>query len=164
MTAGLQAPPLFDSVEELLADARSRLSRVGPVEAARLVAAGARFVDIRPAWQRATEGEIPGSLIVERNHLEWRLHPRSAARLSLAVAGQRWIVVCSEGYTSSLAAYALLSVGVPATDLVGGLHAWRAAGLPVAPGPTRVQGVAGLDPLVDLGELGGPHVEDEPAH
>ena len=66
------------------------------------LAAGARLVDIRPAWQRAREGEIAGSLIVERNHLEWRLHPRSSARLPGAVAGQRWIVVCSEGYTSSL--------------------------------------------------------------
>ena len=164
MTARLPARPSFDSVEELLADARSRLSRVGPAEAVRLLATGARFVDIRPAWQRAREGEIPGSLIIERNHLEWRLHPRSAARLSQAVDGQRWIVLCSEGYTSSLAADALLSVGVPATDLIGGWHAWRAAGLPVAPGPTRVDGVAGLDPLADLGELGGPHVEDEPAH
>jgi rhodanese-related sulfurtransferase len=160
----LDSPPLFRSVEELLEAARARLRRLSPELAQAAVADGARFVDIRPAWQRAAEGEIPGALIVERNHLEWRLHPESAARLSWAQPGQRWIVVCSEGYTSSLAAAALLSVGVPATDLIGGLQAWRAAGRPVAPGPTRVQGVTGVDPLVNLGELGGPHVENEPPH
>ncbi len=92
--------------------------------------AGARLVDIRPAWQREREGEIPGALVVERNHLEWRLHPDSDARLPAAVDGQRWVVVCSEGYTSSLAAAALVSLGVPATDLIGGYRAWAACGLP----------------------------------
>ncbi|MCW2522280.1 MAG: sulfurtransferase [Frankiales bacterium] len=165
MSAELLDPaPLYRSVEELLSAARSQLSRVDPHQAQAELAAGARLVDIRPAWQRAAEGEIPGALIVERNHLEWRLHPDSAARLSCARRGQRWIVVCWEGYTSSLAAAALVSVGVPATDLIGGLRAWRDAGLPTAPGPTRVQGVTGVDPLVDLGEFGGPHVKDEPAH
>jgi rhodanese-related sulfurtransferase len=100
----------FGSVEELLADARSRLSRLRPSQAAEAVRAGARLVDIRPSWQREREGEIPGSLIVERNHLEWRLHPESDARVPLAVVRQRWIVFCSEGYTSSLAADALLSL------------------------------------------------------
>jgi rhodanese-related sulfurtransferase len=131
----------FASVEELLADARSRLERLGPSAAAAAVADGAGLVDIRPVWQRAAEGEIPGALVVERNHLEWRLHPRSDARLPQAVAGQRWIVVCSEGYTSSLAADALNSLGVPATDLVGGYRAWQAAGLPTSRTVTPAGGV-----------------------
>jgi rhodanese-related sulfurtransferase len=125
----------FSSVEELLADARSRLDRVSPAAAAAEVAEGAALlVDIRPQSQREVHGEIPGALIVERNHLEWRLHPRSDARLSAAVDGQRWIVVCAEGYTSSLAADSLNSIGVPATDLIGGFLAWTEEGLPTIPG------------------------------
>jgi len=156
--------PHFASVDELLAAARAGLDRLEPAQAVAELAAGARLVDVRPAWQRAAEGEIAGALIIERNHLEWRLHPDSASRVAAAVPGQRWIVVCSEGYTSSLAAAALRSLGVDATDLIGGLRQWLAAGLPVLPGPTRVGQVAGEQPSVDFGDLGGPHVEDEPAH
>ena len=126
----------FGSVEELLADARSRLRRLIPTEAAAAVATGAWLVDIRPAWQRGRDGEVPGALICERNHLEWRLHPGSPARVPLARPGQRWIVLCAEGYTSSLAADALNSLGVPATDVVGGFAAWGGAGLPTTSGPT----------------------------
>jgi rhodanese-related sulfurtransferase len=129
----------FGSVEELLADARSRLSRLRPAQVAEAVSSGARLVDIRPSWQREREGEIPGSLIVERNHLEWRLHPCSDARLPLAVEGQRWIVVCNEGYTSSLAADALLSLGIPATDMVGGYASWRDDGRPTTRGGTPLE-------------------------
>ncbi len=134
---------LFASVDDLLAAARADLPRVHPHAALAAVRDGARMVDIRPAWQREREGEIPGSLVVERNHLEWRLHPGSAARLPHAVHAQEWIVVCSEGYTSSLAAAALRSLGLPAADLDGGFHGWAAAGLPVtAPGsPTPVETV-----------------------
>ncbi len=121
----------FGSVDALLADARSRLVRVTPAQAYAQVAAGALIVDIRPAWQREVDGEVPGSLVVERNHLEWRLHPGSDARVPQATEGQRWLVLCQEGYTSSLAADALLSIGVPATDVIGGIHAWRDAGLPI---------------------------------
>jgi rhodanese-related sulfurtransferase len=154
----------FSSVDELLADARSRLERLAPRQAAQAVANGARFVDIRPGWQRADEGEIPGSLIVERNHLEWRLHPHSAARLPQAQPNQRWIVVCSEGYTSSLAADALRSLGMPATDLIGGVHAWREAGYSLTPGPTPVHGIVGQSALADLRQPGAAHVEDKPTH
>jgi rhodanese-related sulfurtransferase len=129
----------FDSVDELLADARSRITRMQPEAAHRAVQAGARVVDIRPSWQRRQEGEIPGSLIVERNHLEWRLHPRSEVRVPIAAETRQWIVVCSEGYTSSLAADALMSLGVQATDIVGGFTAWRAAGLPTARGGTPIE-------------------------
>jgi rhodanese-related sulfurtransferase len=120
----------FSSVDELLADARSRLVRLSPAAASDALRDGARLVDIRPQWQRAAEGEIPGALVVERNHLEWRLHPRSESRVADALDGQRWIVVCAEGYTSSLAADALNAIGVPATDVDGGYRAWLAAGLP----------------------------------
>jgi rhodanese-related sulfurtransferase len=160
------APPVFESVDDLLAHARRALSRLDTRQAVQAAAAGARFVDIRPAWQRAREGEIAGSLIVERNHLEWRLHPNSSARLPWAVAGQRWIVVCSEGYTSSLAAAALVSLGVPATDLVGGVHAWHADGLLLVPGPTPVESIVGQCDRVDAegtsaaAQLVGPQLTD----
>jgi rhodanese-related sulfurtransferase len=126
----------FATVDDLLADARSRLLRVSPLAGAALVDHGALLVDIRPAWQRAADGEVPGSLIVERNHLEWRLHPDSPWRVPQARPPQQWIVLCSEGYTSSLAADALNSLGIAATDVVGGFAAWRNAGLPTVPGAT----------------------------
>jgi rhodanese-related sulfurtransferase len=121
---------IFSGVEELLEAARSRLHRLDPAAAAQELAAGALLVDIRPERQRHEEGGIPGALVIERNQLEWRLDPGSPDRADQAVPGRRWIVVCSEGYTSSLAADALNSIGVPATDIVGGYHAWAAAGLP----------------------------------
>lgn len=133
----------FPDVDALLAAARARLERLSATDAAALLAEGALLVDIRPAWQRIRDGEVAGALVVERNHLEWRLHPRSASRLPQARPGQRWIVMCAEGYTSSLAAASLCSIGVPATDLVGGIRAWRAAGLPVVPGPSQVERVVG---------------------
>jgi rhodanese-related sulfurtransferase len=129
----------FASVAELLEDARSRLNRLSAPAAAQAVTHGALIVDIRPMFQRRAAGEIPGSLIVERNHLEWRLHPDSGASVAVAAPGQQWIVVCAEGYTSSLAADALNSIGVPATDLIGGFAAWQSAGLPSVPGGTRTE-------------------------
>ena len=93
-----EEPAPFESVDALLEDARSHLARVTPQEA--YARTGAIIVDIRPAWQRAADGEIPGSVVVERNHLEWRLHPASGAALPMAHEGQEWIVVCTEGYTS----------------------------------------------------------------
>jgi rhodanese-related sulfurtransferase len=121
-------------VDALLADARSRLDRLDPLQADAAWRAGALMVDIRPRGQRRREGEVPGVFVIERNHHEWRLHPESEARIAQAVSGQRWIILCSEGYTSSLAADALNSIGVPATDVVGGFHAWAAAGLPTCTG------------------------------
>ena len=119
------------SIDELLADARARLDRLDPHETHRRVAGGAVLVDIRPAAQRAEHGEIPGALIIERNVLEWRLDPRSDARLSFTRYDLEVIVTCQEGYTSSLAAAALQDLGLSrATDLDGGFKAWQAAGLP----------------------------------
>jgi rhodanese-related sulfurtransferase len=124
------------TVDDLLAEARSRIVRVTPHEAAARIAAGAYLVDIRPAAQRAREGEVPGSLIIERNVLEWRFDPASAHRLPEARGYDvEVIVLCSEGYTSSLAADALRSLGLHrATDVVGGFLAWSAVGLPTLPG------------------------------
>jgi rhodanese-related sulfurtransferase len=121
------------SVAELLAAARARLDRPDPQRAAELVAAGAILVDTRPGWQRAEEGELPDALVIERNHLEWRLDPTSTARIPEAVDHDvTWIVVCSEGYSSSLAAASLQDLGLRnATDLAGGYRAWKAAALPV---------------------------------
>jgi rhodanese-related sulfurtransferase len=130
-------PSRTRTIDEVLADARARLERVTPVEAAARMARGAVLVDIRPAAQRAGEGEVPGSLVVERNVLEWRFDPLSDARLPEATGYDvDVIVLCSEGYTSSLAADALRSLGLHrATDVIGGFHAWVAAGLPATGGP-----------------------------
>jgi len=121
------------TVEEMLANARARLHRLDARETADAVAGGALLVDIRPQWQRATEGAIPGALLIERNHLEWRLDPTCGARIPEAVDHDvTVVVVCSEGYTSSLAAASLQDLGLHrATDLIGGFQAWRAAKLPV---------------------------------
>jgi len=119
------------TIDDVLAQARSRLRRLAPHEARDAVVAGAVLVDIRPERQRAAEGEIPGALVIERNVLEWRFDPASQARLPLAHYDLHVIVLCSEGYTSSLAAASLQDLGVHrATDLDGGFLAWRAAGLP----------------------------------
>jgi len=121
------------AVGKMLDAARARLDRPDARRAWEMVAAGAHLVDTRPAWQRAEEGEIPGALLIERNHLEWRLDPSSDARIPEAVdAGVTWIVVCSEGYASSLAAASLQDLGLRnATDLDGGFRGWKAAALPV---------------------------------
>ena len=127
--------PRGRSIDQLLADARSRLDRLDPARAVAAAADGAVLVDIRPEAQRREHGEIPGSLIIERNVLEWRFDPRSDARLPIADSYDlRVVVVCQEGYTSSLAAAALQDLGLHrATDLAGGYAAWRAAGLPTRP-------------------------------
>jgi len=124
------------SIEEILGEARRRLRRLGPRQAQRAVRGGALLVDIRPQAQRAREGGVPGALLVERNVLEWRFDPRSDARLPQAAGyDQRVIVMCSEGYTSSLAAAALQDLGLAnATDLAGGFLAWQRAGLPTVTG------------------------------
>jgi rhodanese-related sulfurtransferase len=116
----------------MLANARFSLRRLTAAQAQEARATGAVLVDIRPGWQRAEEGEVPGALIVERNHLEWRFDPECEARLPEATGYDvHVIVLCSEGYTSSLAAASLRTLGVHnATDVIGGFHAWRAQGLP----------------------------------
>jgi rhodanese-related sulfurtransferase len=120
------------TIQELLERARRELVRVEPQQAATELAQGALLVDIRPADQREAGGDIPGATVIDRNALEWRLAPDSQWRIA-AVTGPdiRVIVVCNEGYSSSLAAATLKELGlVNATDVIGGFQAWQAAGLP----------------------------------
>jgi rhodanese-related sulfurtransferase len=124
------------SIDELLTEARGRIDRVTPLEAAARVADGALLVDTRPVAQRAREGSVPGALVVERNVLEWRFDPLSDARLP-EVTGYdvEVIVLCQAGYSSSLAADTLRALGLARTsDVIGGFAAWAAAGLPVLRG------------------------------
>ena len=130
------------SIEQVLSAARAKLRRLSPDEAFDAIAkTEAVLVDIRPEGQRAIEGSIAGALIVERNVLEWRFDPASSTRLPVATDHDLQVIVfCSEGYTSSLAAAALMELGLwRSTDVVGGFHAWRAAGLPIVP-PVRGSG------------------------
>ena len=121
------------SVDDLLAEARTTLRRVTPAQAARAAAEGALLVDTRPSEQRRRDGALPGALVIGRNVLEWRLDPASAHRVSEVTShDQVVVVVCDEGYASSLAAASLQALGLRnATDLIGGFQAWKAAGLPV---------------------------------
>lgn len=123
-------------VGRLLAGARARLQRADPHRTAALLRAGELVVDIRPAAQRTSEGEIPGATVLERNVLEWRLDPASAHHIEqIRSYEQPIVIVCSEGYASSLAAAVLQQMGLAnATDLAGGFRAWAAAGLPVRRG------------------------------
>jgi len=114
------------TIDELVEEARTRLVRVLPKDLAQECAAGALVVDIRPSEQRSRDGEMPDATVIDRNVLEWRLDPASPHRIN-AIDGydQRVIVVCNEGYSSSLAAATLLDLGLHrATDLVGGYQAW----------------------------------------
>ena len=116
------------SIDVLLAHARRELDRVEPEQLADEVANGAIVVDIRPVEQRERDGDLPGAVVVDRNVLEWRLDPTSPHRLPLASDHDlRIVLVCNEGYGSSLAAKSLQDLGLGrATDLVGGFQAWRA--------------------------------------
>lgn len=125
------APLEATGIDRLLDEARAGLPRVGPERAAEANDRGAILVDIRPAGERARDGVIPGAIAIERNVLEWRLDPSSPARLPFASYDLDVIVFCTEGYASTFAAVALRRLGIRATDLDGGFHAWRAAGLPV---------------------------------
>ncbi|MEU1687599.1 rhodanese-like domain-containing protein [Micromonospora sp. NPDC005707] len=145
-------PPGSRSIDEMLAAARARLRRLDPEQAHLAVRGGALLVDIRPAGQRAAHGTVPGALAVERNVLEWRFDPRCAARLPQAVDYDvPVIVLCQEGYTSSLAAAALQDLGLHrATDVAGGFAAWRIAGLPTL-GPTPLPRPSPAAPPVTAG-------------
>ncbi len=116
------------SADDLVNRARRRIRRTEPGDLATAVAAGSLVVDIRPPAQRAVEGELPGALVVERNVLEWRLDPSGSHRLPEVTDLDRpVVVVCSEGYASSLAAESLVDLGYhTAGDLAGGYRAWAA--------------------------------------
>jgi rhodanese-related sulfurtransferase len=121
------------TVDALLAEARRGLDRLEPADAASAIAAGAVLIDIRSELQRERDGVVPGSVFFPRNVLEWRCDPESPARdKRVGDRGRLLIVMCDEGYQSSLAAANLRRLGFErATDLAGGFQAWRAAGLPI---------------------------------
>ncbi|GLX23694.1 MULTISPECIES: rhodanese-like domain-containing protein [Streptomyces] len=122
-------------IDALLERVRATYDRVGPREAYEASLDGALLVDIRYQALRERDGLIPGAVVVERNELEWRLDPQGSHRLPEADSHDlRVVVICNEGYASSLAAVSLHALGLRrATDLTGGFQAWRAAGLPTSP-------------------------------
>ncbi|MEV6240826.1 rhodanese-like domain-containing protein [Lentzea sp. NPDC051838] len=126
----------MSNVDRILDEARTHLKRLEPQELHQLE--DALIVDIRPAHNRLAEGEIENSVVVERIVLEWRLDPTGDWRLPGFTADTTVVVVCNEGYSSSLAARDLQRIGLPnATDLVGGYRGWRAAGLPIREGGSQ---------------------------
>ena len=126
-------------VDQVLDEARADLSRLSPRQALDAMHDGALLVDTRTAAQRARQGDLPGALVIDRTVLEWRLDPTSPHRIPEAVAGRQVVVVCRQGFSSSFAAQSLRRLGVDATDVVGGVEAWCAAGLPLAEGPADVR-------------------------
>ena len=131
-----------NGVDELLAAARAGLQRVTPEQAARAAAEGdALLIDTRTDPQRAEQGELPGAIVIDRTVLEWRLDPRSPWRIpEVCSTDVRIIVLCSQGYSSSLAAASLHAIGLSrATDVIGGVEAWAAAGLALHHGPADVR-------------------------
>ena len=131
--------PVSRHIEAFLADIRSGWNRVTPTHAATEVANGALLVDIRPLEQRRRQGDVPGAIVVGLTVLEWRLAPSSDHRIPQAAPDARVIVLCGQGYSSSLAAASLRALGLDATDVIGGFEAWAAAGLSVEScrGPSR---------------------------
>ncbi|MGN6275525.1 MAG: rhodanese-like domain-containing protein [Solirubrobacterales bacterium] len=121
-------------VEELLAEAQAEIDRLSPAEAHASAQAGDLLIDIRPLEQRRRDGLVPGAAVVERNVLEWRLDPAGEHRNpALARLDRRVILICDEGYQSSLAAATLLRFGLDACDVIGGVQEWMAEGLPLEP-------------------------------
>lgn len=122
----------MSAVDAYLRQARAELDRLTPSDALTRQRDGALIVDIRPEANRREEGTIPDAIVVERIVFEWRLDPTSEHRLPLLDADSEVIVVCNEGYASSLAARDAKRLGLRrATDIDGGFRAWAAAGLPV---------------------------------
>ena len=121
------------TIHDLLAGARARYRRLDPAEAFVAMQAGALLVDTRTDGQRSRDGEVPGALVIDRTVLEWRVDPDSGATHP-AIGGldRPIILLCAQGYSSSLAVATLLELGASdVTDVIGGFEAWRAAGLPV---------------------------------
>jgi rhodanese-related sulfurtransferase len=121
------------TIDEALDLARAGLRRVTATQAWQEMQVGALLVDTRPEFQRRAGGEIPGAIVIERVHLEWRLDPKCPHHIPEAVDhAVYWIVICDEGYSSSLAAASLQALGLHrATDVIDGFRAWQAAGLPI---------------------------------
>jgi rhodanese-related sulfurtransferase len=126
------------TVEELLAEARAEIDRLTPAETHEAAQQGDLLIDIRPLEQRRRDGLVPGAAIVDRNVLEWRLDPEGEhSNPSLARLDRRIILICDEGYQSSLAAATLRRFGLEACDVIGGVQEWMADGLPLEPAIAR---------------------------
>lgn len=145
-------------IDQLLEAARARLHRLTADEVPEALRNGAYLVDIRPEAQRAAEGQVPEALVIERNVLEWRCDPTSDARLPQAVDDDvQWIILCSQGYTSSLAAAALQDLGLHrATDVIGGYQALAAVGELVEPAPLAALSVGVQQGAEPFSLLRGP--------
>ncbi|MEV0004089.1 rhodanese-like domain-containing protein [Micromonospora sp. NPDC050980] len=128
-------------VDALLEQARAGLRRLTPHETIEAVRNGALLIDTRTEAQRREEGELPGAIVIDRTVLEWRLDPASEWRIPEAIGYDREIVVvCRQGYSSSLAAASLQTLGLRhATDMIGGVQGWREAGLPMSDRPADVR-------------------------
>jgi len=128
-------------VDEVLAQAREGVERLSPEQAWAEMRTGALLVDTRTAAQRARQGDLPGALVIDRTVLEWRLDPTSPSRVPEACGPDlRVVVICRQGYSSSFAAESLRRIGLArSTDVVGGVEAWLASGLPLAAGPADVR-------------------------
>lgn len=128
-------------VDDVLQTARRDLLRLTPAQALAAQQRGALLVDTRTAAQRAEQGELPGALVIDRTVLEWRLDPASRVRIPEATdLDVEIVVVCRQGFSSSLAAASLRAVGLRrVSDLAGGAEAWVAAGLPTSTGPADVR-------------------------
>lgn len=137
----MTTPRTAAAVDRHLAAVREGVQRLAPLDALAAQAAGALVVDTRTVPQRAQQGELPGAIVIDRTVLEWRLDPTCPWRIPEADDPDRVVVVvCRQGYSSSLAAASLRAIGRGrATDLEGGVEAWLAAGLPVHDGPADVR-------------------------
>jgi rhodanese-related sulfurtransferase len=140
------SPVAQRGIEQVLAEARARIARYTPAEAAAAAVEGAVIVDLRSHDERAREGVVPGSIHVPRSVLEWRADPASGwANPRVADRELTLILVCAHGWSSSLAAASLVDIGFArAGDVEGGFAAWREAGLPVAPAPQAGEGLPGM--------------------
>jgi rhodanese-related sulfurtransferase len=129
----------YATVDDLLARARSGWTRLSAAQASEAVRDGGLLVDTRTEAQRARTGDLPGALVIDRTVLEWRLDPTSPNRIPEAEARPRIVVVCRQGFSSSLAARSLRDLGLDATDVVDGVEGWIAAGLPMSRDPADVR-------------------------
>ncbi|HET9163426.1 MAG TPA: rhodanese-like domain-containing protein [Solirubrobacterales bacterium] len=122
----------METIDQVLAAARAEIERLTPREALDATGQGAVLVDMRPVEQRRRDGLVPGARVVDRNVLEWRLDPASEHRIpDLARRDHQVILICDEGYQSSLAAATLCRFGLDAADVIGGVQLWREEGLPL---------------------------------
>lgn len=139
--ASMPAAPTASALEMMLARARAGLDRLTPGQAQQAQRAGALLIDTRTLEQRTETGDLPGAICIDRTVLEWRLEPGGRLTIpELTSPDALVIVVCRQGYSSSLAAASLQAIGLHrATDVIGGVEAWIAAGLPLSDAPADVR-------------------------